>query len=66
MPGLLTLPVMETRAGVASGERLGWGLFVRADASSDSEYLHTVEGIEDVGSGSIMSSSNVKGMSLKA
>ena len=66
VPGLLTLPVMETRAGVASGRRLGWGRSLRADASSDSGYLHTVEGIEDVGSGSIMSSSNVKGMSLKA
>ena len=47
--------MMETRAGVAPGGRLGWGRFLRADASSDSEYLHTVEGIEDVGSGSIMS-----------
>ena len=66
VPGLFTLPVMETRAGLASGGRLGWGCFLRADASSDSEYLHTVEGIVDAGSGSIMSSSNVKSMSLKA
>ena len=66
VPGLFTLPVMETRAGLASGGRLGWGCFLRADASGDSEYLHTVEGIVDAGSGSIMSSSNVKSMSLKA
>lgn len=54
--------MMETRAGVASGRRLGWGCFLRL-MLSDSEYLHTVEGIEDAGSGSIMSMGNVGGMS---